>query len=101
MEIVFAQTKAIAKIAEGFSSFLASWHGSGVVPFRCLAHFLNTIPSAARDGVLEIAAEAETLPKPSAFLASGNDRKGDDEGFRGHGTTSTHSLEMSTANTIV
>ena len=72
MEIVFAQAKAFAKIAEGFGSFLAFGHGSSVLPFRRLAHFQNTIPPAAHDGVLEVAAEAETLSQPTAVLVSGN-----------------------------
>ena len=99
MEIVFAQAKAFAKIAEGFGSLLAFWHGSGVLPFRRLAHFPNTIPPAAHDGVLKVAAEAETLSQPTAVLVFGNNRNADDEGFRAHEVTLTHSLEMSTPHT--
>ena len=99
MEIVFAQAKAFAKYAEGFGSFPAFWHGSGVLPFRRLAHSQNTIPPVAHDGVLEVAAEAETLSQPTAVLVSGNNRKADDEGFRAHEATLTHSLEMSTPHT--
>ena len=62
-------------------------------PFRVVG--LNTIPSVAHDGVLKVAAKAETLPKPSAFFVSGNDRKGDDEGFRAHGRTLAQGCEMS------
>lgn len=49
--------------------------------------YQNTIPSTAHDGVLKVAAEAETLPQPTAVLISGDDRKTDDEGFRAHGST--------------
>ena len=57
--------------------------------------YQNTSPSAAHDGVLKVAATAETLPKSSAFFVSGNDRKGDDEGFRAHERTLAQGSEMS------
>ena len=95
MEVVFAQAKANAQISESLCPFLALRHDSCGLPLGCCAHLLNTIPSPAHDGVLKVAAEAETLPKPSAFIASGNDRKGDDEGFRAHGRTLAQGCEMS------
>ena len=95
MEVVFAQAKANAQISESLCPFLALRHDSCGLPLGCCAHLLNTIPSPAHDGVLKVAAEAETLPKPSAFFASGNDRKGDDEGFRAHGRTLAQGCEMS------
>lgn len=95
MEVVFAQAKANAQISESLCPFLALRHDSCGLPLGCCAHLLNTIPSPAHDGVLKVATEAETLPKPSAFFASGNDRKGDDEGFRAHGRTLAQGCEMS------
>ena len=36
--------------------------------------YQNTIPSTTPDSVLKVAAEAETLPQPTAVLISGDDR---------------------------
>ena len=58
--------------------------------------YQNTIPSITHDGVLKVAAEAETLPQPTAVLISGDDRKTDDEGFRAHGSTLAQGLERHT-----
>ena len=95
MKVEFAQTKTNAQISESLCPFLALRHASCGLPLGRRTHFLNTIPSVAHDGVLKVAAKAETLPKPSAFFVSGNDRKGDDEGFRAHGRTLAQGCEMS------
>ena len=58
--------------------------------------YQNTIPSTTHDGVLKVAAEAETLPQPTAVLISGDDRKTDDEGFRAHGSTLAQGPERHT-----
>ena len=61
-----------------------------------LTMYQNTIPSTTHDGVLKVAAEAETLLQPTAVLISGDDRKTDDEGFRAHGSTLAQGLERHT-----
>ena len=96
MEVVFAQAKANAQISESLCPFLALRHDSCGLPLGGCAHLLNTIPSPAHDGVLKVAAEAETLPQPTAVLISGDDRKTDDEGFRAHGSTLAQGLERHT-----
>ena len=58
--------------------------------------YQNTIPSTTHDGVLKVAAEAETLLQPTAVLISGDDRKTDDEGFRAHGSALAQGLERHT-----
>ena len=96
MKVVLAQAEPHAKITEGFCPFTALRHGSCGLPLGRGPHFQNTIPSTAHDGVLKVAAEAETLPQPTAVLISGDDRKTDDEGFRAHGSTLAQGLERHT-----
>ena len=59
MKVVLAQAEPHAKITEGFCPFTALRHGSCGLPLGRGAHFQNTIPSTAHDGVLKVAAETE------------------------------------------
>ena len=96
MKVVLAQAEPHAKIAESLGSFSAFRHGPCGLPLSCGTHLQHTIPSTAHDGVLKVAAEAETLPQPTAVLISGDDRKTDDEGFRAHGSTLAQGVERHT-----